>query len=81
MPKGALFSGAPGTGKTFIAKALAGEAGVPFFYASGSDFNDKFVGIGAAKIREIFKDARKKKPSILFIDEIDSIGKKRNDAL
>lgn len=54
---------------------------MPFFYASGSDFNDKFVGVGAAKIREIFKDARKKKPSILFIDEIDSIGKKRDDAL
>lgn len=81
MPKGALFSGPPGTGKTFIAKALAGESKVPFFYASGSDFNDKYVGVGSAKIREIFKDARKNRPSIIFIDEIDSIGKKRDDAL
>lgn len=54
MPKGALLSGPPGTGKTFVAKALSGEAEVPFYYASGSDFNDKFVGVGAAKIREIF---------------------------
>lgn len=81
MPKGALLSGPPGTGKTFIAKALAGEAKVPFFYASGSDFNDKFVGVGSARIRELFKSARKSKPSIIFIDEIDSIGKKRDDAL
>ena len=78
MPKGALLVGPPGTGKTLIAKAVAGEAGVPFFSISGSEFVEMFVGRGAAKVRDLFKQAREKAPCIVFIDEIDTIGKKRD---
>ena len=78
MPKGALLIGPPGTGKTLLAKAVAGEAGVPFFSISGSEFVEMFVGRGAAKVRDLFKQAREKAPCIVFIDEIDTIGKKRD---
>ena len=77
IPRGALLTGPPGTGKTMLAKACAGEAGVPFFYVSGSEFVEMFVGMGAARVRELFKEAKDKQPSIIFIDEIDAIGKKR----
>ena len=80
MPKGALLVGPPGTGKTLLAKAVAGEAGVPFFSISGSEFVEMFVGRGAAKVRGLFKQAREKAPCIVFIDEIDTIGKKRDGA-
>ena len=80
MPKGALLVGPPGTGKTLLAKAVAGEAGVPFFSISGSEFVEMFVGRGAAKVRDLFKQAREKAPCIVFIDEIDTIGKKRDGA-
>lgn len=80
MPKGALLIGPPGTGKTLLAKAVAGEAGVPFFSISGSEFVEMFVGRGAAKVRDLFKQAREKAPCIVFIDEIDTIGKKRDGA-
>ena len=76
-PRGILFSGPPGTGKTLIAKAIAGEAGVPFIYMSGSEFVELYVGLGAKKVREVFKRAKENAPCILFIDEIDSIGGKR----
>ena len=78
MPKGALLVGPPGTGKTLLAKAVAGEANVPFFSISGSDFVEMFVGMGAAKVRDLFKQANEKAPCIVFIDEIDAIGKKRD---
>ena len=78
MPKGALLVGPPGTGKTLLAKAVAGEAGVPFFSISGSEFVEMFVGMGAAKVRDLFKQANEKAPCIVFIDEIDTIGKKRD---
>ena len=78
MPKGALLVGPPGTGKTLLAKAVAGEANVPFFSISGSEFVEMFVGMGAAKVRDLFKQANEKAPCIVFIDEIDAIGKKRN---
>ena len=77
MPKGALLVGPPGTGKTLLAKAVAGEANVPFFSISGSEFVEMFVGMGAAKVRDLFKQANEKAPCIVFIDEIDAIGKKR----
>ncbi|MDO4438071.1 MAG: ATP-dependent zinc metalloprotease FtsH [Eubacteriales bacterium] len=77
IPKGALLVGPPGTGKTLLAKAVAGEADVPFFSISGSEFVEMFVGMGAAKVRDLFKEAEKKAPCIIFIDEIDAIGKKR----
>ena len=80
MPKGALLVGPPGTGKTLLAKAVAGEAGVPFFSISGSEFVEMFVGRGAAKVRDLFSQAREKAPCIVFIDEIDTIGKKRDGA-
>ena len=78
LPKGVLLVGPPGTGKTLLAKAVAGEAGVPFFSISGSEFVEMFVGRGAAKVRDLFKQAREKAPCIVFIDEIDTIGKKRD---
>lgn len=93
LPKGALLTGPPGTGKTLLAKvktylklskrissiskACAGEAGVPFFYISGSDFVEMFVGVGASRVRDLFKQAKSKAPSIIFIDEIDAVGRKR----
>lgn len=80
MPKGALLVGPPGTGKTLLAKAVAGEARVPFFSISGSEFVEMFVGMGAAKVRDLFKQAQEKAPCIIFIDEIDTIGKKRDSA-
>ena len=79
LPKGALLVGPPGTGKTLLAKAVAGEAHVPFFSISGSDFVEMFVGMGAAKVRDLFKQANEKAPCIIFIDEIDTIGKKRDN--
>lgn len=80
MPKGVLLVGPPGTGKTMLAKAVAGEANVPFFSISGSEFVEMFVGMGAAKVRDLFKQANEKAPCIVFIDEIDTIGKKRDGA-
>ena len=78
MPKGALLSGPPGTGKTMLAKACAGESRVPFFYVSGSDFVEMYVGVGASRVRDLFNRAKAKSPAIIFIDEIDAIGKKRS---
>lgn len=70
-----MFSGPPGTGKTLMAKACAGESGVPFFYISGSDFVEMYIGVGASRVRDLFAKAKKKSPAIIFIDEIDAIGK------
>ena len=81
LPKGALLVGPPGTGKTLIAKAVAGEAGVPFFSLSGSDFDDMFVGVGSNRVRDLFQQAAKVAPCIIFIDEIDAVGHKRNERL
>ena len=81
LPKGALLVGPPGTGKTLIAKAVAGEADVPFFSLSGSDFDDMFVGVGSSRVRDLFQQAGKVAPCIIFIDEIDAVGHKRNDRL
>ena len=74
-----MMSGSPGTGKTLLARAIAGEAGVPFLQASGSEFEEMFVGVGARRIRDLFQEARKHAPCIVFIDEIDAVGSKRSN--
>src|SRR6202789_4197843 len=81
IPKGVLLVGPPGTGKTLLARAVAGEAGVPFMSVSGSDFMEMFVGVGASRVRDLFQTARKQAPAIIFVDEIDSIGRKRGAGL
>ena len=81
IPKGVLLVGPPGTGKTLLARAVAGEAGVPFLSVSGSDFMEMFVGVGASRVRDLFQTARKQAPAIIFVDEIDSIGRKRGAGL
>ena len=81
IPKGVLLVGSPGTGKTLLAKAVAGEAGVPFFIISGSDFVEMFVGVGASRVRDLFEEAKRKAPCIIFIDEIDAVGRQRGAGL
>src|SRR5690606_1452988 len=81
IPKGVLMVGSPGTGKTLLAKAIAGEAKVPFFSISGSDFVEMFVGVGAARVRDMFEQAKKQAPCIIFIDEIDAVGRQRGAGL
>jgi cell division protease FtsH len=81
MPKGLLLVGPPGTGKTLLARAVAGEAGVPFFSITGSDFMEMFVGVGASRVRNMFEEAKKVAPAIIFIDELDSIGRRRGAGL
>ena len=80
IPKGVLLVGPPGTGKTLLARAVAGEAGVPFFSISGSDFVEMFVGVGASRVRDMFEQAKKNAPCIVFIDEIDAVGRKRGSS-
>ncbi|PQP33717.1 cell division protein FtsH, partial [Desulfobacteraceae bacterium SEEP-SAG9] len=77
MPKGVLLVGPPGTGKTLLSKAVAGESGVPFFSLSGAEFVEMFVGLGAARVRDLFEQAKQKAPCIIFIDELDALGKAR----
>lgn len=81
IPRGALLTGPPGTGKTMLAKACAGEADVPFYYVSGSEFVEMFVGTGASRVRDLFKNARNNNPCMIFIDEIDAIGRKRDNKI
>ena len=81
IPKGALLLGPPGTGKTLLAKAVAGEAGVPFFSMSGADFVEMFVGVGASRVRDLFEQGKKNAPCIIFIDEIDAVGRHRGAGL
>mgnify|MGYP000423481081 FL=1 len=81
IPKGVILVGPPGTGKTLLAKAVAGEAGVPFFSISGSDFVEMFVGVGASRVRDLFENAKKNAPCIIFIDEIDAVARKRGTGL
>ena len=81
IPKGVLLVGPPGTGKTLLARAVAGEAGVPFFSISGSDFVEMFVGVGASRVRDLFDKAKKNHPCIIFIDEIDAVGRQRGAGL
>ena len=81
IPKGILLVGPPGTGKTYVSRATAGEAGVPFFTISGSDFVEMFVGVGASRVRDLFDQAKKNAPCIVFIDEIDAVGRKRGAGL
>ena len=81
IPKGVLLLGAPGTGKTLLARAVAGEAGVPFFSMSGSDFVEMFVGVGASRVRDLFEQGKKNAPCIIFIDEIDAVGRHRGAGL
>ena len=77
VPKGALLVGQPGTGKTLMARAIAGEAGVPFYSLSGADFVEMFVGVGASRVRDLFEQAKKSTPCIIFIDELDAVGRQR----
>ncbi|RAE29273.1 cell division protein FtsH, partial [Burkholderia multivorans] len=77
IPKGVLLYGQPGTGKTLLAKAVAGEAGVPFYSISGSDFVEMYVGVGASRVRDLFEQAKANAPCIIFIDEIDAVGRQR----
>ena len=81
VPRGALLIGPPGTGKTLLAKAVAGEAGVPFFSISASEFVEMFVGVGASRVRDLFNEAKKNAPCIIFIDELDSVGRQRNQGM
>src|SRR5699024_3053247 len=81
IPKGVLLVGPPGTGKTLLARAVSGEAGVPFFTISGSDFVEMFVGVGASRVRDLFEQAKKSIPAIVFIDEIDAVGRQRGAGL
>ncbi|MBO6098221.1 MAG: AAA family ATPase, partial [Aeriscardovia sp.] len=81
IPRGVLLYGPPGTGKTLLARAIAGEAGVPFYAMAGSDFVEMFVGLGASRVRELFDEAKKHAPAIIFIDEIDAVGRKRGSGM
>ena len=81
IPKGVLLEGPPGNGKTLLAKAIAGEANVPFFSISGSDFVEMFVGVGASRVRDLFEEAKKNAPCIVFIDEIDAVARRRGTGM